>query len=375
MYKRVLLDILKKAVKSKKVLLLFGARQVGKTTLVKELISAYPDSRYINCELLQNRAVLNTTNSEKLKFFLGNYKLIVLDEAQSLENIGLILKILYDELPDLQIVVTGSSAFELRNQTSEPLTGRSRQYRLYPLALSELTSKMDRIDVQAKLEQILRFGLYPAVFDLPEQEALEELNNITSNYLFKDILIFERIKNADILLNLLRALAMQLGSEVSFNELSRLLGISVHTVKRYIDLLEKTFVIFSLSSYSSNPRKEIAKGRKIYFYDLGVRNMIIQNFNPMSLRADAGALWENFCIAERIKVNEYKRRFLNTYFWRTFAKNEIDYLEEYGGNLYAYEFKYNPKAKSRVPKAFSARYPNADYKVISPDNYFEFIWI
>ena len=375
MYKRYLHKVLEEALDSGKILLLFGARQVGKTTLVKEIISGQANARYINCELHQNRELLATTNSEKLRFFLGNYDLIVLDEAQSIPDIGLVLKIIYDELPGVKLIVTGSSAFELRNRTSESLTGRSRQFRLFPLALAELTTKMDKIDVHARLEQILRFGLYPAVFDLPEQEAMEELNSITTNYLFKDILIFERIKSADILLNLLKALAMQIGSEVSFNELSRLLGISVHTVKRYIDLLEKSFVIFSLASYSSNPRKEIAKGRKIYFYDLGIRNMLIQNMNPMSLRNDAGALWENFCVVERMKVNEYKRKFLNIYFWRNFAKNEIDYIEEFGGKIYAYEFKFNPKSKTRMPKSFADTYPDADFKVVSPQNYFEFLWI
>ena len=374
MYKRTLQNIIENNLFKSKVIILLGARQVGKTTLVNEIIKNYPDSKYINCELLQNKELLETTNSEKLKFFLGNFKLIVLDEAQSINQIGLVLKVLHDTFPEIQIIATGSSSFDLRNKTFEPLTGRSRQYTLFPLALSELQTKLDRIEIHAQLENILRYGLYPAVYGQTEQQTLEELHNIVTNYLFKDILMFERIKHADLLLNLLKAIAFQTGNEVSYNELSKLLGVAVHTVKRYLDLLEKNFVIFSLSSYSRNPRKEIAKGRKIFFFDLGIRNMIIQNFNPLSLRNDTGALWENFCIAERLKRNMYQRRFLNTYFWRTFAKNEIDYIEEHGGQLFAYEFKFNPKAKSKAPRTFQKLYPDAAFKIISPTNYFDFIW-
>ena len=302
MYTRLLQKTIAENLNKSKVIILLGARQVGKTTLVKEILKNFPESRYINCELLQNKEMLETTNSAKLKFFLGNYRLIILDEAQSIIQIGLILKIIHDTFPQIQVIATGSSSFNLKNETSEPLTGRSRQYTLFPLAISELKSTMDNLDIHARLENILRYGLYPSVFGQPEQETLEELNNITTNYLFKDILMFEKIKHADLLLNLLKAIALQIGNEVSYNELSRMLGMAVHTIKRYIDLLEKSFVIFSLSSFGNNPRKEIAKGRKIFFYDLGIRNMIIQNFNPVTLRNDVGALWENFCIAERIKA-------------------------------------------------------------------------
>lgn len=374
MYKRLLQKTIENNLFKGKVIILLGARQVGKTTLVKELLNNRDDARYINCELLQNKELLETTNSERLKFFLGNYNLIALDEAQSINNIGLILKIIHEELPKIQILATGSSSFDLKNVTSEPLTGRSRQYTLYPLALQEIGSKNEKIDIFAQLENILRYGLYPAVYGASEQEAIEELSNIASNYLFKDVLMFEKMKHPDVLLNLLKAIALQLGSEVSYNELSRMLGVGVHTVKRYIELLEKSFIVFSLSSYSTNPRKEIAKGKKIYFYDLGIRNFLIQNFNPLSYRTDVGALWENFCIVERRKINSYKRNFLNVYFWRTYAKNEIDFIEEYGGKLHAYEFKYSTKGRVKPPKRFLESYPDSDYKVITPENFFEFIW-
>ncbi len=374
MYKRLLQKIIENNLFKDKVIILLGARQTGKTTLVKEVLNNRSDARYINCELLQNKELLETTNSERLKFFLGNYKLIALDEAQAISKIGLILKIIHDELPGIQILATGSSSFDLKNITSEPLTGRSRQYTLFPLALQELGSKKEKIDIYAQLENILRYGLYPGVYGISEQEAIEELSNIASNYLFKDVLMFEKMKHPDVLLNLLKAIALQLGSEVSYNELSRLLGVGVHTVKRYVELLEKSFIVFTLSSYSTNPRKEIAKGKKIYFYDLGIRNFLIQNFNPLSSRTDTGALWENFCVVERKKINSYKRNFLNIFFWRTYAKNEIDYIEEYGGRLHAYEFKYSTKGKVKVPKVFLEIYPDSEYKVITPDNYFEFIW-
>ncbi len=373
MFTRYLENIIEKNLNRGKVIVLYGARQVGKTTLVKKILREKERGRYINCELLQNREILSSTNSEKLKFFLGDYSIIVFDEAQSIENIGKVLKIIHDELPDVQIIATGSSSFDLRNITSEPLTGRSRQFTLFPLSVKEIAIKHDMLNVNANLDNILRFGLYPGVYGLPESEAIEELENIASNYLFKDILMFERLKHADVLVNLLKAIALQIGSEVSFNELSKHIGVSVHTVKRYIDLLEKSFIIFTLTSFGNNPRKEIVRGRKIYFYDLGIRNMIIRNFNHLDSRNDTGSLWENFCIVERSKFNMYERKFVNSYFWRTYSGSEIDYVEDYDGKLYAYEFKFNKKAKQKPPKPFIDTYPNMKFKLITPDNYYEFI--
>lgn len=273
----------------------------------------------------------------------------------------------------MQIVATGSSSFELSQQVGEPLTGRSRQYTLYPFSYSELINNQNLIDINAKLENILRFGLYPEVYNKPENEAIEELQNITSNYLYKDILQFERLRRPDLLLSLLRALALQIGNEVSYNELANLLGENLHTIKRYIELLEKSFIIFRLQSFNRNLRKEIAKGQKIYFYDLGIRNTIIQNYNKIDLRDDKGALWENFFICERLKLNHYKRNFVNTYFWRTYDQLEIDYIEEQSGKLTLFECKYKAFKKVKIPNIFLETYPNCEFNVVAKENFWEYL--
>jgi uncharacterized protein len=356
-----------------KVIIIYGPRRVGKTTLSKQLLLGIENSRYINCELLENKMALETTNSLDLHRFIGNYSLVVLDEAQYIKDIGLILKIINDTFPDIQVVATGSSSFELGNRISEPLTGRSREYLLYPFSVSELQQQSDSIVVNASLERMLRFGLYPEVFGKSDEEAIEELSQIASTYLYKDILQFEQIKRPGLLLNLLNALALQIGSEVSFNELSRLLGESTPTIQRYIELLEKTFVIFRLRSFSRNLRKEIAKGQKIYFYDLGIRNALIRNFNPLNLRNDTGSLWENFCITERMKYNQNRRRFANPWFWRTYDQKEVDYIEEEGGKMLAVEFKYQSAKKNKIAKEFLSSYPGSEFITISRDNFIEFV--
>jgi len=316
---------------------------------------------------------VETTNSELLLNFIGDYRLVILDEAQYVNNIGLILKVIIDTFPDIQVIATGFSSFDLSNFVSEPLTGRSRKYILFPFSMEEIKRKNDLLTAHAKLNNILRFGLYPEAFDKNESDAIEELNNIASNYLYKDILQFEKIKRSTLLMNLLRALALQLGNEMPYNELANMLGQNVHTIKRYLELLEKSFVIFRLSSFNRNLRKEIGKGQKIYFYDLGIRNALIQNFNPMVLRNDIGGLWENFCILERKKANHNKRRFVNTYFWRTYDQKEIDYIEEECGKLKAFEFKFNPKAKIKVPKEFLKTYPESEFRTIHNNNYWDFV--
>jgi hypothetical protein len=355
-----------------KVIILYGARRVGKTTLSKQLLESYPNSKYINCELLQNKTALETTNSELLKNFLGSYKLLVLDEAQNISGIGSILKIITDTFPDIQIIATGSSSFELGNKVMEPLTGRSRVFHLYPFSLEEIMAKHDFNEIRANLNNILRYGMYPEVFLKSEDDAIEELNNIAGNYLYKDILQYENLKRSDLLINLLRALALQIGHEISLNELSRLLGENMNTIKRYIELLEKSFVIYRLRSFSRNLRKEIAKGQKIYFIDLGIRNALIQNFNPLTMRNDSGGLWENFCVIERIKHNQNKRQFVNTYFWRTYDQKEIDYIEESGGNLQAFEFKFNEKVKTKPPAEFLESYSGSSFQVIHQENFLNF---
>lgn len=373
MYHRDLSEIIGKQLFKGKVIILFGPRRVGKTTLSKDMLVGINNSRYLNCELLEHKLALETTNSLALKNYIGDYSLVVLDEAQQISDISRTLKVLIDTFPQIQIIATGSSSFELGNRLAEPLTGRAREYLLLPLSIAELLQKEDRIMIRANLDQILRFGLYPEVYGKSEEEAKEELNQIAGNYLYRDILQFEQIKRPSLLQNLLTALALQLGNEVSFNELSRLLGETVPTVQRYIELLEKAFVIFRLKSFSRNLRKEIGKGQKIYFYDLGIRNALIRNFNPMELRNDTGGLWENFCIVERMKFNMVNRRFVNNYFWRTYDQKEVDYIEEEGGKLYAFEFKYSSTNQQKLPVGFAESYPETSFECVNRENFWDFI--
>lgn len=373
MYNRDLSEIIGKQLFKGKVIILFGPRRVGKTTLSKDILAGISNSRYLNCELLEHKLALETTNSIALKNYLGDYSVIVLDEAQQISDIGRTLKVLIDTFPHIQIIATGSSSFELGNRLAEPLTGRAREYLLLPLSIAELLQKEDKIMIRANLDQILRFGLYPEVYGRSEEEAKEELNQIASNYLYRDILQFEKIKRPSLLQNLLTALALQLGNEVSYNELSRLLGETVPTVQRYIELLEKAFVIFRLRSFSRNLRKEIGKGQKIYFYDLGIRNALIRNFNQLKFRNDTGGLWENFCIVERIKFNLANRRFVNNYFWRTYDQKEVDYIEEEGGKLNAYEFKFSSTTQPKLPAGFSESYPETSFECVNRENFWSFI--
>ncbi|OGU57933.1 MAG: hypothetical protein A2V66_15730 [Ignavibacteria bacterium RBG_13_36_8] len=356
-----------------KTLILYGARQVGKTTLVQEILKEYGKSgRYLNCEILSVEQSLKEAEPEKLKAFLGNYNLIVLDEAQNIPDIGRVLKIITDTLKDVQLIATGSSSFDLAYKTSEPMTGRIIHHTLYPLSILEIKSKEDWLSVDAKLERLLRFGLYPEVYTSTDEDAVHKLNELASSYLFKDLLKFEGIKKSSLLKNLVLSLALQVGNEVTYNELAVKLGVSSMTVQKYIDLLEQCFVIFKLNSFSRNIRKELTKSFKIYFYDNGIRNALINNFNPLSLRNDVGALWENFCIAERIKANAYSKRKANIYFWRTYDQKEIDYVEETAGTITGYELKYTPNQKFKIPKGFSETYDAQVYK-IDKSNYWKFV--
>ncbi len=355
-----------------KVLILYGARRTGKTTLVKYLLTKFSKkSAYINCELQEYKDALSTTNSGLLAEFIGNRELIIFDEAQHIPNIGLVLKVLVDTFPQVQFIATGSSSFELSGMVSEPLTGRSRQFLLLPFSLEEIGQSLNPIQIKANLPNFLRFGLYPQVFNSIGNEKIEELAEISSNYLYKDLFQFEQIKKPDLLFKLLAAIALQTGSESSLNELAQITGTNVHTVKRYLELLEKSFVIFRLNSFSRNLRKELAKSQKIYFYDVGIRNAVIRNFNEMNLRTDVGGLWENFCITERIKFNQNHRRFVNIYFWRTYDQKELDYIEEKDGHLTCFEFKYAEGAPGKFPAEFSETYPNSSFKVITPGNFYE----
>jgi len=369
LYTRKLQYIIEQNLKKGKILIVYGARRVGKTTLMKQILEAHPDGKYVNCDLLQYKSALETTNSELLKDFIGKADVLILDEAQQINEIGRVLKIIADNFQAIRVIATGSSSFELINRISEPLTGRSRYYELMPFSVTELLQKYNKIELNARLENILRFGLYPEIVDLSESEAIEELQNISSNYLYKDILRIESIKRPDLIHNLLKALALQLGSESSYNELAGMLGENVHTIKRYIEILEQCFVVFRLPSFSRNLRKELGKRNKIYFYDLGIRNSLIMNFNSLDKRNDVGALWENFCIVERLKYNIDQRRFVNIYFWRTYDQKEIDYIEETGGKLHAFEFKWSSAKRSKFPAEFSRIYPESTNLTIDRDNF------
>lgn len=373
MINRVIKSRIIEALSYKKLVLLLGARRVGKTTLVKSIISESPNSRYINCELLQNKEALETTNSELLLSFLGNYNLIVLDEAQVVNNIGNVLKIIYDTFPEKHVIATGSSSFYLKQQSGEPLTGRSREFTMCPLSFEEISNHEDIITANANLDNVLRFGLYPEVYGKPEDFAIEELDNISANYLYKDILQFENLKKPELLYNLLKLLAFQIGSEISLSELSNKLGVHINTIKRYLDLLEQNFVIFRLQALSNNPRNEIGKSQKIYFYDCGIRNAIIRNFNPLNFRNDIGQLWENYFVSEKRKFILNNRLIVNTYFWRNYQKKEIDYIEESNGKLSLFECKYNPNKSGFIPKDFKLNYTNYNYQIVNNRNYWKYL--
>jgi len=369
--------IIEKSVKERlfkeKIIIIYGARQVGKTTLVKKILAEYGEKgKYLNCELLSVEQGLLTMEAEKIKSFLGDYKIIVLDEAQNIPDIGKILKILVDTYPELQIIATGSSSFDLANKVSEPLTGRTFTFILYPLSLTEIKQNHDLFFIESKLENILRFGSYPEVFSLDEKSVQERLMEIASKYLYKDILKFESIKKSSLVKNLLQLLALQLGQEVSYNELAQKLGVNRITVQKYIDILEQSFIIFKLNAFSRNIHKEISKSIKVYFYDLGIRNSLISNFNPLNIRNDKGALWENFCIIERKKINEFNFKFANVYFWRTYDQKEIDYVEEIDGKITGYEFKWNPEKTFKIPNDFVKNY-NAKVEKIDKSNYWKFL--
>lgn len=353
-----------------KVLVIYGARRVGKTTLIKKLQEQYrSESIYLNCDEPDVRRALTDKTSIELSTYAGHKKLVLIDEAQRVRNIGLTLKLFVDTYPQIQIVATGSSAFELSNKISEPLTGRAVEFHLYPLAMGEISSVYE--EANRLLEIRLVYGMYPDVV-LHPSEAKETLQTIYKNYLYKDALEYQGIRNPELVEKLLSALALQMGQEVSYTELGSLLGVDQKTVASYIRLLELAFVIFRLPPLSRNLRKEISKSRKIYFCDNGIRNAVINNFNSIQLRSDIGALWENLLVSERRKRNEMRRNFPNNYFWRTWDQQEIDYIEEEGGVLHAFEIKWG-KARRFAPKAWKMTYPASTWQSITKETYWDFV--
>ena len=355
-----------------KVIVLVGARQVGKTTLLKQLFRQKEGVLWLNGDELQVQNLFANASADRLLSEFGDNKIVILDEAQRIENIGLRLKLIADSDSDVQVIATGSSAFELANKVNEPLTGRKWEYQLFPLSFGEMVAHHGKLKEMRMLPRRLVYGYYPEVV-MNDGNEVEILKLLTDAYLYKDILSWESIKHPDKLQTLLRALAYQVGSQVSYNELSQMSSMDSKTVERYITLLEQCYIIFRLPSFSRNLRHELKASRKIYFYDNGIRNALIADYRAPEVRQDIGALWENFVIAERMKSNEYYHRWVNRYFWRTKQQQEIDYLEESGGKLHAYEMKWNPRAKASITKTFTEAYPNTEFQVITPENIADFL--
>jgi predicted AAA+ superfamily ATPase len=357
----------------KKAIVIVGPRQVGKTTLLNQIAQTSEKKvLFLNCDEPDIRKKLDMPASTQLKSLIGNSELILIDEAQRVRNIGITLKLMIDSFQEKQIIVTGSSAFELSNSINESLTGRKFEYKMFPFSFKELVNANGFLDESRLLEHRMIYGMYPDVINNQGNER-EILTNIVSSYLYKDIFEFQDIRKPEIIEKLLQALALQVGSEVSFNELSQMLGVDSATVQRYIDLLEKSYILFHLRSFSRNIRNELKKSRKIYFYDNGVRNALISNYNPLSIRTDVGALWENYLISEKVKRNNYSFNYASIYFWRTTQQQEVDYIEERDGKLSCYEFKWNPNRKASLSTTFSTNYPDSSFSLVNSNNYMDFI--
>lgn len=371
MYLRTIEHRIKQKAGSGKAIVIVGARQVGKTTLIKSILQNQ-DYLFLDADDPTVRGLLSSPNTEQIRTLIGNNKTIFLDEAQRIPGIGLTLKIMTDQFKDVQVYVSGSSSFDLGNALNEPLTGRKWEYELFPVTWEEFENKVGFLKSEQQLEDRLLYGFYPEVLNNQGNEK-EVLKNLVNSYLYRDILAYSDIRHPELLEKLLQALALQMGSEVSYNELAQTVGVNKITIQNYIEVLEKGYIVFRLRSFSRNVRNEIKQNRKIYFYDNGIRNMIIGNFDPLDLRQDKGALWENFLISERLKQNNYKDTFARMYFWRTTQQQEIDFVEEMSGKIFGYEFKWKNK-KNYPSKTFTENY-QADVKLISRDNFREFVLI
>jgi predicted AAA+ superfamily ATPase len=373
MVERLLTKNILKRINDEKAIILFGPRQVGKSTLMSLMEGQFEKPVAIwNGDQSDIRNMLQNPTSDFLKTLIGNAKTLIIDEAQRIENIGIVIKLITDQIKDVKIIATVSSSFDSANKIKEPSTGRKWEYQLFPLSFEEMVNKNGFLEERRLLEHRLIFGYYPEIVINPSDE-IERLKNLTESYLYKDVLQWENIQKPEKLEKLLTALALQMGNEVSYNELSQLVGIDNLTIEKYINLLEQSFIIFKLNGFNRNLRNELKKAKKIYFYDNGIRNAILNNFNPLNLRDDVGKLWENFLISERMKTNSYHLKNCKTYFWRTHAQQEIDYLEEADGKIYAYEFKWNDRKKAKIPKSFSNEYHPEIEKIITKDNFHEFV--
>ncbi|MHC1782222.1 MAG: ATP-binding protein [Anaerolineaceae bacterium] len=358
-----------------KVLVIYGPRRVGKTTLLTHFLKDTSLKYKLDSgDNIRTQQILSSQDFSQILPYVEGYDLLAIDEAQNIPNIGMALKIIVDQTPDIRVVVTGSSSFELAGQVGEPLTGRKRTLTLYPMSQSELFTIHNRFELHENLADYLIYGTYPEVLLAPSNSLkIEVLTEITNSYLLKDILAFDRIKSSRTLLDLLKLLAFQIGSEVALSELSTQLGIDVKTVKRYLDLLEKAFVIYRLNGFSRNLRQEVSNKSKYYFLDTGIRNAIIAQFSRLDQRNDQGALWENFMVVERLKFRAYSLLHANEYFWRTYQGQEIDLVEDCNGTLSGYEFKWSPKKKARPPSNWVATYKNSKFREIHPENYLDLL--
>jgi predicted AAA+ superfamily ATPase len=373
---RHIFEQFEKQLKPSRVLILLGARRVGKTQFLKKFASTLPQNKtlMLNGEDQKTIDALADRSVENLRLLIGSYQYLIIDEAQHIPDIGFKLKLLVDEIPEVHVIVTGSSMFELNNKLGEPLVGRSYVINMFPIAQIEYMPYENTVERLSKLEQRLIFGSYPGLLQIPgNDDKIDYLEGLISSYLLKDILAYEGIKKADKIIDLLRLIAFQIGKEVSLDELANnLKSISRNTIENYLDLLSKVFIIYPMRGFSRNLKKELSKSNRWYFYDNGIRNALLRNYNPLSIRNDVGQLWENYLMSERMKVNSYLKRRVLTYFWRTYDQQEIDLIEVQGDDLFAYEFKWSDK-KVKIPTAWAKNYPDSHYKVIHKDQYLDFV--
>jgi len=366
---------LEKLIKPNKALIIYGARRVGKTTLLNDFLSRTKLKYKLDSgDNIRIQQILSSQDFSQIREYASGYELIAIDEAQQIPNIGMGLKILVDQIPNLRVIATGSSSFSLAHKIGEPLTGRKKTFILFPFSQLELLEIYNKHEIKENLEDFLIFGSYPEIITAKtRKEKISLLNELVDSYLLKDVFSLEKIKSSKQLLNLLKLIAFQVGNEVSLNELAEQIGLDIKTIGRYLDILEKAFVLKRIGGFSRNLRKEISRKAKYYFYDNGIRNAVISQFNKLGDRNDVGALFENFVVMERLKNNAYKEQPGASYFWRTYDGQEVDLVEERNGKLYGFEIKWSSKAKIKAPKDWRGNYKNAQYKVINQDNYLDFI--
>ena len=374
MIDRYITEDLKKTLAGGKAVVLLGPRQVGKSTLTDMMFASQEGVKWFTGDDPADKEALSNVSLSRLKLIVGSADTVVIDEAQKIPGIGETMKLITDHLPDVQLLATGSSSFQLTSEVGDSLAGRKREFKLFPISFAEMVQHTGLVDEERELPSRMIFGYYPEVVMNPggEREILKEL---ADSYLYKDILSLDKVAKGDKLVRLVQALALQIGSQVSYNELAQTVGIDYKTVEKYLDILEKCYIVFRLPSYSRNLRNELKFSRKIYFYDLGIRNAVLGNFAPLDLRTkeEVGHMWENFMIAERMKMNGYRRNFARCYFWRTEQQKEVDLIEELDGRISAYEFKWDPAKKVKTPSQFTSAYPDASFHTVSPENAAEFL--